>query len=88
MPKRKQDLPLEMECVRDQLLAAIQRHEREEHDGELCGEERLKAAAFFAHCLGLEATKHNAILIVKLMRQLVEANEGQQEEYFDLEPPF
>lgn len=45
----------EMRLVRDLLHRGVERHEREEHDGELCVVERINRIAFVAHCLGFTA---------------------------------
>lgn len=50
-------LGIEIEAVRDQLVAVIQHHESRAHAGEMCADERLNAIAYLAYALGLRPDK-------------------------------
>ena len=65
----EQKLGLAIEAIRDQLVAVIECHEREEHGGEICGSERFNAIAYLAHCLSMNSSRETAKEIRRRLRE-------------------
>lgn len=46
-------MTIAMGAVRDQVLAVVMAHERDDHAGQPCMSNRASAVAYIAHCLGV-----------------------------------
>ncbi len=56
---RPDQMEASMSGVRDQILAAMDDHERNVHHGEPCMGNRASTVAFLAHCLGVRGEARN-----------------------------
>jgi hypothetical protein len=59
----EQDLFLKagMEAIRNQLIAALEAHDRREHQGTPCPGSRVNAVAYLAHCVGVHSDNGDAM---------------------------
>jgi hypothetical protein len=44
---------LEAREIRDRVIALVEKHEQERHDGEICSENRVSLFAYLAHSIGV-----------------------------------
>jgi hypothetical protein len=63
-----------LNTARDDILDLISRHEKEQHGGGCCIEDRIAAVAFIAHSLGLAADDDDAWEFARnIVRNIYEA---------------
>lgn len=65
----EEDLCARMGAIRDQLIEAIEGHEREHHGGAICNANRVNAAAYLVHVIGFFHPQHMDAIAAQVYQQ-------------------